>query len=75
MDTYLVEVISSDTASTEEDCTTCDEVERGLQIVAVFPNPPHADTVEWVEIKNISSSRVDLSYCLAQDDSKKYQLS
>lgn len=75
VDTYFVEVIGNDTASDEEDCIACDEFDGGLKIVAAFPNPPHADTVEWVEIKNISSSRLDLGSCLIQDDSKKYQLS
>lgn len=74
-DIYLVEVVVGDSAiMIEEECTTCDEIEWGLQITAVFPNPPHADTVEWVEIKNISPWTLNLDSCVIQDDSKEYKL-
>lgn len=46
-----------------------------MQISAVLPNPPHADTVEWIEIKNISSQTWGLGSCALSDSTKSFTLS
>lgn len=46
-----------------------------IQISAVLPNPPHADTVEWIELRNTSSEKYSLDACVLSDDAKKYSLS
>ena len=56
-------------------CHDCENKKGKLQISAVFPNPPHADTVEWIEIKNISSENVSLDFCKISDQSRSYAMS
>lgn len=58
-----------------EPCAECDRIRWKIQISAVLPNPPRADTVEWIEIKNISNEDVSLQYCEIADDTKSYELS
>jgi len=41
----------------------------------VLPNPPHADTVEWIEIRNVSSQNWNLDTCTLSDETKKFALS
>gem|GEM_PF-3255453 len=36
-------------------CLECEKMKGKIQISAVLANPPHADTVEWIEIKNSGS--------------------
>lgn len=58
-----------------KECPECSKEFLGkLQISAVLPNPPHADTVEWIEITNISSVMLDLRSCTIGDATKKYSL-
>mgnify|MGYP000570668153 CR=1 FL=1 len=45
-----------------------------IQISAVLPNPPHADTVEWIELKNISDETFSLDACQIEDDTDSFDL-
>lgn len=46
-----------------------------IQISAVLANPPHADTVEWIEISNISSENVSLDGCKIADEMGDFDIS
>ncbi len=73
---YDVEVVTEFTLLEEEKtCTDCEKNMGKIHITAVFPNPPHADTVEWIEITNISSETLSLKGCFIADETKKYALS
>lgn len=58
----------------EKICLDCDTMKGKIQISAVFPNPPHADTVEWIEMTNISSEVWDLSSCILSDNTRDFAL-
>jgi hypothetical protein len=59
----------------EKICLNCAEMVGKIQISAVLPNPPHTDTVEWIELRNISSETWNLDTCTLSDESKKFALS
>ncbi len=71
---YLVEVTES-FDDPEIPCIDCEKMKGKIQISAVLANPPHADTVEWIEIKNTASETYSLGACMLSDESKKYPLS
>jgi endonuclease YncB( thermonuclease family) len=58
-----------------ETCPDCENKKEKLQISAVLANPPHADTVEWIEIENVSNESVSLDFCKVSDESKSYTIS
>ena len=58
-----------------ETCPDCENKKGKLQISAVLANPPHADTVEWIEIENISGENASLDFCKISDESKSYTIS
>ena len=86
---YTVRLVVSDWASSHESlydvevvrdfaekpCTDCEKMKWKIQISAVLPNPPRADTVEWIEIRNISNETFSLDFCELSDDSKTHELS
>jgi len=45
-----------------------------IQISSILPNPPHTDTVEWIELKNISDEQFPLDACQIEDDSGSFDL-
>lgn len=53
----------------------CPDFTGKLQISAALPNPPHADTVEWIEIKNLTNETLSLTGCELSDDGRSYELS
>lgn len=59
----------------EKKCENCEKMKGKIQISAVLPNPPHADTVEWIELKNISSESYSLDACVLSDDTRSFTLS
>ncbi|MEI6710801.1 MAG: hypothetical protein WCK88_00585 [bacterium] len=61
--------------SEEKKCENCEKMKGKIQISAVFPNPPHADTVEWIELKNLSSESYSLDACVLSDDTRNFTLS
>jgi endonuclease YncB( thermonuclease family) len=69
---YDVEVVRD---FAEKPCTDCEKMKWKIQISAVLPNPPRADTVEWIEIRNISNETFFLDFCELSDDSKTHELS
>lgn len=69
---YDVEVVRD---FAEKPCTDCEKMKWKIQISAVLPNPPRADTVEWIELKNISNESFSLDFCEISDDSKTHELS
>ncbi len=72
---YKVEVVKKFDALPEKKCLDCDKMVWKIQISAVLPNPPHADTVEWIELHNLSSEIWNLDTCTLSDDTKTYALS
>lgn len=58
----------------QDTCNDCEKMKWKLQISAVLPNPPHADTVEWIEIENISSEKISLDVCTLSDESRSYAM-
>jgi hypothetical protein len=58
-----------------EVCPDCENKKGKLQISAVLANPPHADTVEWMEIENVSNESTSLDFCKVSDESKSYTMS
>lgn len=70
--TYTVKVVDE---FEKELCSDCEKLRGRLQISAVLPNPPHADTVEWIEIWNVSTESVSLDSCEIADDSRMYKIS
>lgn len=56
-------------------CIDCENKEDKLEISAVLANPPRADTVEWIEIENISSETISLDFCKISDESRSYIMS
>jgi hypothetical protein len=70
MATYEVEIVRDFIQA----CTDCEKYIGKLQISSVLANPPHADTVEWIEIKNISAETINLDVCTIGDETKKFQL-
>jgi endonuclease YncB( thermonuclease family) len=56
-------------------CTDCEDKKNKIQISAVLANPPRADTVEWIEIENISSETISLDFCKISDESRSYAMS
>jgi micrococcal nuclease len=87
--TYTVRLVVSNWASSYESfydvevvrdfaeklCTDCEKMKWKIQISAVLPNPPRADTVEWIELKNTSHETFSLDFCEISDDSKTHELS
>ncbi len=71
---YTIEVVKKLDVP-EEICLDCEKMKGKIQISAVFPNPPHADTVEWIELKNISPESYSLDSCTLSDDASDYALS
>jgi hypothetical protein len=69
----MVEVVSG--KPVQEICTHCGEMFGKIQISAVLPNPPRADTVEWIEIQNISDKNFSLDACEISDEGKSFSLS
>lgn len=69
---YEIEVVS---VFEPEPCSECENMKWKIQISAVLPNPPHADTVEWIELRNNSTESFSLDTCKLSDDSKSYELS
>lgn len=57
------------------DCLNCENMHGKVQISAVLANPPHADTVEWVEITNSSSENVSLDGCMIGDETGGFDIS
>ena len=57
------------------DCLDCENMRGKIQISAVLANPPHADTVEWIEITNISSENVSLDGCMITDETGNFNIS
>lgn len=57
------------------DCLDCENMRGKIQISAVLANPPHADTVEWIEITNISSENVSLDGCTIADETTDFDIS
>ena len=55
-------------------CADCENKKGKFQISAVLPNPPHADTVEWIELENISNESVSLDFCKIKDESRSYTM-
>lgn len=55
-------------------CPTCAQAAGHIQISAVLANPPHADTTEWIEITNISSTDVQMNGCQLSDLSRAHDL-
>jgi hypothetical protein len=72
---YDIEVVKKFDTLLKEECIDCEKMKGKIQISAVLPNPPHADTVEWIELKNISSETQSLNDCTLSDDTKKYRVS
>ncbi len=72
MAVYEVEVVKD---FEEETCLDCEKFRGKIQISAALPNPPHADTVEWVEITNISEEILSLDACSIADEAKTFHLS
>lgn len=72
---YIIEVVKKLDVVPEEVCLGCDRMIGKIQISAVLPNPPHTDTVEWIELKNLSSESYSLDACVLYDDAEKYSLS
>lgn len=73
MATYDVEVVKD--FEQKEKCQDCEKFRGKIQISAVLPNPPHADTVEWIEVKNISDEPLSLDSCQVTDDDGDFELS
>lgn len=71
--TYEVEVVQK--LKPDELCSACKNMIGKIQISATLPNPPHADTVEWIEIQNISHESIPLDACEIADDSGSFELS
>ncbi len=71
--TYMVEVVSE--SLEQKTCLECKSMMGKIQISAVLPNPPHADTVEWIEIQNISQETLSLDACEISDDTESFGLS
>lgn len=61
-------------AKKQETCIDCDDPQWKIQISAVLPNPPRADTVEWIEIENISEENISLDWCKIADESRSYKM-
>lgn len=72
---YDIEVVKKFDILPEKECLECEKMKGNIHISAVLPNPPHADTVEWIELKNISQESYFLDSCTLSDESKKYLLS
>jgi endonuclease YncB( thermonuclease family) len=70
---YDVEVTSA--LQKKEPCLECASFWGKLEISAVLPNPPHTDTVEWIEIRNTSSETFPLDACELADESESFELS
>lgn len=73
MATYDVEVVKD--FEQKEKCQDCEKLRGKIQISAVLPNPPHADTVEWIEIKNTSLEPLSLDSCQITDDGGDFEIS
>lgn len=58
----------------QEKCFECEKLRGKIEISAVLPNPPHADTVEWVEIRNISSENLLLDGCEVGHERENFDL-
>ncbi len=58
-----------------EKCLNCENIRGKIQISAVLPNPPHADTVEWIEIRNISQETLQIDGCRVADDTDSFEFS
>lgn len=56
-------------------CADCENKKDKLQISAVLANPPRADTVEWIEIENVSEETISLDFCKISDESRSYIMS
>ena len=69
----MVEVLSDSVE--QKNCPECKSMMGKIQISAVFPNPPHADTVEWIEVQNISHETLSLDACEISDDTESFGLS
>jgi len=72
---YTIDVVEKFDVLPEKICLDCDRMKGNIQISAVLPNPPHTDTVEWIEITNTSSQTWDLGFCTLSDSSKSFPLS
>ncbi len=72
---YTIEVVKKFDTPLEKICLECEKMKGKIQISAVLPNPPHSDTVEWIELRNTSSEKYPLDVCVLSDDTKKYSLS
>ena len=72
---YEVQVVKKFDLPPKKPCLHCQEMVGKIQISAVLPNPPHADTVEWIELHNLSSETWNLDACTLSDDTKTYELS
>ena len=70
---YDVEVTSN--TPEKEPCEQCAWFRGKIEISAVLPNPPHADTVEWIEIRNTTSETLSLDACELSDESESFELS
>lgn len=70
--TYEIEIVKE---FPPEPCIQCERMRWLVQISAVLANPPRADSVEWIEIRNNSSEAFSLSVCEISDDSRSYELS
>lgn len=74
-DTAMYDVEIVENFEQEEVCLECEKIRGKIQISAVLPNPPHADTVEWIELTNISPESLSLDFCEISDESESHWLS
>lgn len=70
---YDVEVVKDFVQ--QKECPDCASFPGKLQISATLPNPPHADTVEWIEITNISPVAIPLGACQMHTRTRSFSLS
>lgn len=57
-----------------EECDNCESNLGKIFITGILPNPPHADTTEWIEITNTSSETLKLDGCQVSDETRSYDL-
>ena len=55
-------------------CLDCEKLRGKIEISAALPNPPHTDTVEWIEIRNISTENISLDGCVIADETEDFEL-
>ena len=55
-------------------CLDCEKLHGKIEISSVLPNPPHTDTVEWIEIRNLSTENISLDGCEITDETEDFEL-